>query len=306
MGEASAPDATRRTRRTRGLRRGLRRGPTIAGVLLVVVSLSVLRSPADVLTRLTSEGTSEGRIGDEGVRVPTPSGGTGTDGNRGPRPPGDAPRPTPDGGGSGRPVLDALLLREVRGGWRVEPGVEEAAALALIVGHGWQPDGVTGEDGMGEADPRRVVVLEAVEQPGQGAAVITLLIAPRGVSAGAPVHRVAFPILIDVDGASLGGAPWELPPPAHERRPLDGVPVADPELVASARRALDAVGHDGGSLRSLDATAGWPFIARTSTGAQLWLRWHVDGLVVTGLPLQSAAVGAAGTRPGWGEQSWEH
>jgi len=187
-------------------------------------------------------------------------------------------------------VLDGLLLREVRGGWRVEPGVEEAAALALIVGHAWRSDHAASEDDMGEGDSRRLVIVEAIEQPGQGAAVITLLIAPLGVRLGAPLHRVAIPVVIDADGASLGGTPWELPRPAHDQRPLAGVPVEDPELVASARRALDAVSHDGGSLIALEATAGWPFIARTSSGAQVWLRWHVDRFVVTGLPLHGAVV----------------
>jgi hypothetical protein len=275
-------------------------------MLVIVVSLSillsVLRSPAESLARLTSEG----RNGSASVRVSAPSGGTDTDRSRDASEGRDASPPIREGEGPGRPVLDGLLLREVRGGWRVEPGVEEAAALALIVGHGWRPDRVASEDDMGEGDPRRLVIVEAVEQPGQGAAVITLLIAPSGVRVGAPLHRVAVPVVIDADGASLGGAPWELPPPAHDRRTLEGVPVEDVELIASARRALDAVGHDGAALVALEATDGWPFIARTSTGAQLWLRWHVDRFVVTGLPLHGAAVAAPRTTSGWGEQAWEH
>ena len=297
MRAAIAPDRMPPTR-------ARRRAAKVVGVLLVIASVSVLRSPAEFLTRLTSEG----RIEPSGVRVSEPSGGADTDGTRLAPAPRDASPSTREAEGPVRPVLDELLLREVRGGWRVEPGVEEAAALALIVGHGWRSDRVATEDDMGEEDTRRLVVIEAVEQPGYGAAVITLLIAPRGVSLDGrtTLHRVAVPIVIDLDGASLGGPPWELPPPAHEPRALAGAPVDDLELVASARRALDAAGHDGGSLVTLEATAGWPFIARTATGAQLWLRWHVDGFVVTGLPLHGAAVAAPRTTPGWGEQAWEH
>ncbi len=295
MGETTAAAMT-------GTTRARRRAGSVVGVLLLIVSVSVLRSPTAVLSRVTSEG----RIGTDGVRVSPPSGGTGTLGEPGTPAPRDASPSVREGEGPGRPVLDGLLLREVRGGWRVEPGVEEAAALALIVGHGWQPDRVASEDEMGEGDPRRLVIVEAVEQPGQGAAVITLLIAPRGVGLGAALHRVAVPIVIDPSGASLAGTPWELPPPAHDRRILEGVSVDDADLVASARRALDAVGHDGGSLVALEATAGWPFIARTATGTRLWLRWHVDGFVVTGLPLHGAAVAAPRATPGWGEQAWEH
>jgi len=295
MHEVTRTDTTGSTRTTR-------RASTILIVLLVIASLSVLRSPAEFLARFTSEG----RIGLGGVRVSTPSGGADTDGDLEHTAARDAAPAVREGEGPGRPVLDGLLLREVRGGWRVEPGVEEAAALALIVGHGWLPDRVASEDDMGDDGSRRVVIVEAVEQPGTGAAVITLLIAPRGVLVGAPLHRVAIPVVIDADGASLGGEPWELPRPAHDRRPLDGVAIDEPALIASARRALDAVGHDGASLVTLEATVGWPFIARTSTGAQLWLRWHVDGFVVSGLPLHGAAVAAPRASPGWGEQEWEH
>ena len=295
MGETTAAAMT-------GTTRARRRAGSVVGVLLLIVSVSVLRSPTAVLSRVTSEG----RIGTDGVRVSPPSGGTGTLGEPGTPAPRDASPSVREGEGPGRPVLDGLLLREVRGGWRVEPGVEEAAALALIVGHGWRPDRVASEDDMGDDGSRRIVIVEAVEQPGAGAAVITLLIAPRGVLVGAPLHRVAIPVVIDADGASLGGAPWELPRPAHDRRPLDGVAIDEPALVASARRALDAVGHDGASLVALEATVGWPFIARTSTGAQLWLRWHIDGFVVSGLPLHGAAVAAPRASPGWGEQEWEH
>jgi hypothetical protein len=71
-----------------------------------------------------------------------------------------------------------------------------------------------------------------------------------------------------------------------------GTAVADPELIASARRALDAVGLPGDRLVALEATDGWPFIARLAPATGIgdpWLRWHLDRFVVTGLPLHRGA-----------------
>jgi hypothetical protein len=271
-----------------------RRWPVIAGALLLIIALSVVRSPAEYLTRFTSERTN----GDVDVRVSTPPGETGAEDDGDDREPHDAAPLARDGAGPAGPVPDGLLLRETRGGWRVEPGVEEAAALALLIGHRWQPRPVGDSDTTDEAGIRRLVIIEAVERPGLAAAVITLLIAPAGAIEGAPLHRIAVPILLGEDGASLGGTPWELPPPTHELREIAGVAVDDARLVASAREALDAAGIDGSSLIALEATDGWPFIARTAAGPHPWLRWHIDRFVVTGLPLHHAAVGSSRGTPG--------
>jgi hypothetical protein len=297
-------------------RRGRHRAATVVGVVLVMLAVSTLRSPVELLTRSTAPRSGA----PDTTNVPSPSGGTGPAGSDDvdERDRAVPARPEPD-----RPpqvAQDALLLREVRGGWRLAPGVEEAAALALLVGHGWSPDAGGGMGGVSTGD--RVVVLEAIEQPGPGAAVVTILVSSSrrlagawdgvdeggdGVGPGtsaapgegpALVHRLAVPIVIGIDGATLGGTPWQLPAPRHRGPALTGPAVDDPLLVSAARRALDAVGIDGHTLVSLEASTSWPFIARTADGPHPWLRWHVDHFVVTGLPLQQAAVARDPGAPG--------
>jgi len=187
-----------------------------------------------------------------------------------------------------RPEGLELLLEEYRGGWRVEGGNEEAAALAVIAAHAWadvrrRPSGTSpgGTDGRARGT---IVAVEAVERPGAHHAVVTMLIAPDGASG--PLERIAIPIAMDRHGPSLAGSPWSLPAPAPAVTPVLGMPIDDPELMASARRALDAVGLPGGQLVALEATDGWPFIARLDgTEAHPWLRWHLDRFVIAGLPL---------------------
>jgi hypothetical protein len=175
----------------------------------------------------------------------------------------------------------------MRGGWRVESGNEEAAALAVIAAHAWadarRPD-TTSSIGDGPATGA-IVVVEAVERPGAHHAVVTVLVAPDG--AAGPLHRIAVPVVIGALGPVLAGIPWLLPAPVLDTRTIVGTPVGDPELIASARRALDVVGLPGDRLVALEATDGWPFIARLddAAGAHPWLRWHLDRFVVTGLPL---------------------
>lgn len=281
-----------------------RRWPTLVGVLLLLLAASVVRSPAQVITRFTAERAG----GSDTTSVLSPSGGTERSVPDVAREADEVVRAADERGGPRHAAQDGLLLREVRGGWRLEPGVEEAAALALLVGHGWSP---SGGGGMGVVTQDRIVVLEAVEQPGAAAAVVTLLITSasrldgawsagarteggdgRRTAGAAPVvvHRVAVPVLIGPQGATLGGEPWELPAPLLHGPALTGAAIDDPVLLDAARRALDAVGIDGRSLVSLEASAAWPFIARTAQGPHPWLRWHLDHFVVSGLPLQQAAV----------------
>lgn len=281
-----------------------RRWPTLVGVLLLMLAASVVRSPAEVITRFAAERTG----GSDTTSVLSPSGGTERSVPDVAREADEVARAADEQGGPRHAAQDGLLLREVRGGWRLEPGVEEAAALALLVGHGWSP---SGGGGMGVATQERIVVLEAVEQPGAAAAVVTLLITSTdrldgawsdggrtdaddgrraAGAAAAIVHRVAVPVLIGPQGATLGGAPWELPAPLLHGPPLTGAAIDDPVLLDAARGALDAVGIDGRTLVTLEASHAWPFIARTAQGPHPWLRWHLDHFVVTGLPLQQAAV----------------
>jgi len=199
----------------------------------------------------------------------------------------------------------ALRLEELRGGWRVEAGVEEALALATVSGHVWASAELAARGGGEGMAP--VVVVEAVERPGADHAVVTLLIGTLtdagATSAG--LVRLGVPVHLGPLGAVLAGDPWRLPPPprALASREVASTPVTDTELLAAARRALDDVGIDSTRLITLEATDGWPFVARLDRSAPRtgdpWLRWHVDRFVVAGVPLHAAAVethGAPGGR----------
>jgi hypothetical protein len=192
-----------------------------------------------------------------------------------------------------RPTGPELLLEEFRGGWRVEGGNEEAAALAVIAAHAWadvrrRPSGTSTVSGDGSATGVTgvIVAIEAVERPGAHHAVVTALVAPDG--AAGQLHRIAVPLTMGPLGPSLAGEPWSLPGPVSQALlPVAGIPIADAELIASARRALDAVGLPGDRLVALEATDGWPFIARLDDASEAhpWLRWHLDRFVIAGLPL---------------------
>jgi hypothetical protein len=289
--------------------RVLQRLRTVIALLVVLVLLGALRSPAEVLARLRLPGTSGPTLGSvegpEGARRDL------VDHDERDGDPGqgqarsDVTDDRSDHGGPVDPTpLDGdVRLQEIRGGWRLEAGVEEAAALAVLAGHAWAhalpvPDASTRgvpPSPAGRGGP--MVVVEAVERPGPFAAVVTLLVAPQGpaddlaalLTAGSDrLFRLAVPVLISSEGATLAGAPWTLPPPSPSFRPLDLTEVTDPDLVRSARRALETVGIAGERLMTLEATEGWPFIARLddSTDGDPWLRWHLDRFVVAGIPLQ--------------------
>lgn len=182
-----------------------------------------------------------------------------------------------------------ILLEELRGGWRVEAGAEEAAALAVIAAHAWadardasgSASGTSRRSGTGQGV---IVTVEAVERPAALHAVVTLL-----VVVGHDLHRIAVPIAFGATGPALAGAPWSLPPPTALPSDLSGTAIDDPELIDAARRALEAVGIDGQDLVALEATSGWPFVARLAddTRGHPWLRWHLDRFVVSGLPLRT-------------------
>jgi hypothetical protein len=265
----------------------MRRGALLLALTLAVAALLVLRSPLDVLAlvartpatlaetgpaslAIVADDVAVGRDVTTGVAASTDPGGP--DGRWG----APAPRPTTE-----------LLLEERRGGWRVESGVEEAAALAVIAAHAWVDTRSTGDAAQrgapGAGAEGAIVIVEAIEQPGPLHAVVTLLVA-----AGAELHRLAVPVTIRADGATLAGAPWPLPAPRLETQPLAGTPIGDEELLAAARRAIASVGIDEERLVALEVTDGWPFIARLDdTDGHLWLRWHVDRFVITGLPLNA-------------------
>lgn len=244
-----------------------RRVVRVAAVALVTAAAWVLVAPGRVVPAPPPDG-SVGSAGSPGAlgTAPTPEVAT-------------PPVAVPDPDGSGP---DGLRVVELRGGWRTGEDLGTAVAIAVMVG-------------TAEAE---VVAVEAVEQPGPGAAVVTLLVAaPPGGDRAATggTDRLVVPVRLDGGAVRPAGPTWRLPGPTLTPDPPTGRPVADPELVAAARAALAAAGLDPSVLHGLDATDGWPFVVRTEDDADdgpasgPWLRWHLDRFVVTGLPLHPAA-----------------
>ena len=253
---------------------------------VTLTMLVVLRSPADVLGTVLA-GTRGSPEEDPATAVETVgsvrSGAT-TSGDTGVA--GDA---TPDVGRWGEPAprpTTGAVFEELRGTWRVEPGIEEAVALAVVAAHRWAAEtsaGAGAREGGGV-----VVVVEAVERPGAHHGVVTLLVAVEQA-----LHRIAQPVRLDTAAPSLAGPPWRLVAPELRLDELEGSAIGDTELLTAARRALDEAGLPGERLTSLEATDGWPFIARLDDEGDVWLRWHVDRFVIAGLPL--AVAGGGGT-----------
>jgi hypothetical protein len=272
-------------------------GRRIVLVLLLVLSAAVvLRAPVDLLAALAPAGRAGASPGSDPSADPRAvasvdrdvagrEDGRGGEGSGGPA----SPAPIPAGPGEGRwggPVArptTGLVLEELRGGWRVESGVEEAAALAVLAAHAWAAEHGVERQGPG-GDGGAIVTVEAVERPGALHGVVTLLVA-----GDTRLHRIAVPVRFSPDGPALAGAPWSLPAPSLRAEPLVGVAIGDAELIEAARAALVRIGIDGARLVALEVTDGWPFIARLedATGGHPWLRWHVDRFVVTGLPLDA-------------------
>lgn len=262
------------------------------GVLLAVGAAAVLAAPA--------------RFVPDAADGPTRGGGAGPDA-AGPGPDAVAadgladaltiPAPATGPAAVGSAPTADLRLVELRGGWRDAEDLATAVALAALVG-------AAHVDGGG--DHARVAV-EAVEQPGPDAAVVTLLVAPGDTAdPDAPrAVRLAVPVRTGAGGVRVGGTPWRLPGPRLDPDPPPGRPVTDPALLESAAAALGGAGFDASALASLAATDGWPFVARLDGAAggagtaapplEVWLRWHLDRFVVTGLPLRPAAGSGQGT-----------
>ena len=272
-------------------------------VLAVVLATVVLRSPLSVLTLIGTASPQDPTEPDKGP--------LGSVGEIVTRRAGDGGDPTiaaeglpggdvSDGRWGAAPVRPGGLdirLEELRGGWRVEGGTEEAAALGVIAAHAWadarsgrtamSDAGAVPGTGLGAGSGERagaIVTVEAVERPGALHAVVTLLVADaRGL------HRIAVPIVFAAEGPAVASEPWRLPGPVATVPDVVGDAVGDPELLAAARSALETIGIPGGRLLTLEATDGWPFIARLDDGTDghPWLRWHLDRFVVAGLPLRS-------------------
>lgn len=271
------------------------RGARVAGALLAVGALGVLVAPARLVpTGGTGTGTAPAAAPGTGratAVVATDDRAAGADATG---PAGTALDEGPDRAApAGADPAGAADLRlvELRGGWRTGEDLGTAAAVALLAGAAH----------LATAAPRGPaprLAVEAVEQPGPDAAVVTLLVAPPGGGAddAGTTARLAVPVALGPGGVRVAGSPWSLPGPALTPDPPAGRPVRDEDLVAAARDALDRAGLDGTALTGLEATDGWPFLTRLADGADgPWLRWHLDRFVVTGLPLHEAAGTGQGT-----------
>lgn len=197
--------------------------------------------------------------------------------------------------------LTVLEVEELRGRWRVAPGEEELAALALISARA-HLTGIGPRLSIDSADPppdsyAEHLVLEAVEHPSPETTVVTvvaiLLLEPTDGDGRVEVRRLAVPLAHGEEGPSTAGRPWELPPPSLPTATSVALePVEDPALFSAADTALAVAGLGEQRTTALATAPGWPLVA-TTTGPdgeqQVWLRRHLDGLVVAGSTLQGAA-----------------
>lgn len=223
-----------------------------------------------------------------------------------------APTPEDPSTSPGAAATDdpVLALEELRGRWRVEPGVEEAASLAVMVARaaltGLDPplviDGVTpaSEDSYAEH-----LTVEAVEHTAGSAVTVTILalVLEDDEQLTARIRRVAVPVAMDGDGPRPAGSPWELPPPDLDPLEPDLEPVDDADLQLAAAEALADAGLEDVEVARLATADGWPVVAHIrdpdrDADATVWLRRHLDGFVVAGTPLPGDSDGSDGDRDG--------
>ncbi len=250
-----------------------------------------------------ADGTADGAHDPSHTGTP-PQGepvGAAADGSTGDGADGDGtPPPSPDGDGPGEEDTGStvLALEELRGRWRVAPGEEELASLAVVLARAHltgigPPLAVAGAAPSATTYAEHLVV-EAVEHPSPATAVVTVLavvlVDPSPEPGRVELRRLAIPLTSDTAPPALAGAPWELPaPPLPEPASVDLEPVDDPSLLAAADTALAIAGPGEQRTTALATAPGWPLVA-TTTDAEgeersLWLRRHLDGLVVAGSTL---------------------
>ncbi|MFO7779752.1 MAG: hypothetical protein R6V28_15495 [Nitriliruptoraceae bacterium] len=189
-----------------------------------------------------------------------------------------------------------LQLEELRGRWRVGPGSEEAAALAIVIARSWLT-GLGPRLGLPGAAPEpdtyaEHLVVEAVEHPSERTSVVTVLAVvltdPDAEEVGVEVRRLAVPVATDQGAPRPAGAPWLLPGPALTPAEVELAPLDDPEAVDAATTALAVAGLGDLEVRGLATAEGWPVVATATDGERdhtIWLRRHLDGLVVAGSTL---------------------
>jgi hypothetical protein len=204
-----------------------------------------------------------------------------------------------DAGGTG------WSITEERGNWRVAPGDGATTALAVAVARAWLT-GVAPTLELAGIPPSRDatyvehLVVEALERPAVGAAVVTLLaiVLERDDEDQhhVRVERLAVPVVETGPQPRPGGPPWWLAPPELEPAPLSGTPIADPEVHLAALDALRRGGLDDIELLALETSDGWPVLASVRVDGPhhdgwegtVWLRRHLDGFALAGVPLGPA------------------
>lgn len=226
--------------------------------------------------------------------------------------PAAAPLPTGDepvtGDAAGEPGTDQtselLWAVEHPVSYRLRPGPEEAAALAVAVARAWLTglEPTLAIDGLAPPQfPRYAehLVVEAVEPVAGDLTVVTVLavlLAPEtDADAGGEieVRRLAVPVATTRDGTRPAGSPWWLPEPTLAvLRPALDAPLG-PEERHEATLALERVGFAEVTIDDLHAVGPTVAVAtaRATTPAgeqvdgEIWLRRHLHGFAVTGAPL---------------------
>lgn len=280
---------------------------------LVVAGLLVAPRTADAPDpddRAASEPANSAGVDDPADRAPRADGGS---------PVGDGPLvdagPVPHGAddATSPPAPTVLDAVEIRGRWRMEPGVEEAASLGLVVARaaltGIAPVlAIEGIEAAGSDRYAEHLIVEAVEHTGSDAMTVTVLaiVLTTGDELAAEVVRLAVPVTLDGDGAHPAGAPWQLPAPTLTPRPPELDPLDDPDTELRAAEALAAAGLEELELTSVLAAEHGPAVAVASSadGGQqtVWLRRHLDGFVVAGTPLTRGDGGSGVTDGAHGTQ----
>jgi hypothetical protein len=195
---------------------------------------------------------------------------------------------------------EILEVEELRGRWRVAPGSEEAASLAIVVARAWLT-GVgpqLGIEGLRADDTAYAehLVVEAVERTSAETEVVTVLavVLREGseATAAVTVERLAVPIAVDDDGPRPAGAPWPLPGPRLDPVVPTLTPVEDD--AGAWDRAVAALARAGlgtYQLEDLQQAPDGPLVATVTDGTDthaIWLRAHLDGYVVAGSTLSGA------------------
>lgn len=222
---------------------------------------------------------------------PDPVAGTATE-------PAPAGTPAQEPDAIGADLADALVITSAE----VPDTRTRAIGLASFAARTWlsalpSPATIPGIGQHPNADQQYVehLVVESIDQPARGAAVITFHALVLDVSSdayGPPrAIRLAVPVAFDAREAWLAGTPWLLAATDPQVRPLEATPIDDPDLQLAAIEAIERAGWQVTSLERLERAAGWPLVAtaravppghEAEVDVALWLRVEVDRLVVAG------------------------